>query len=40
VKDEARKSFGHVKRANQKPTLLSYDVALLSGNAAGYPDYP
>jgi hypothetical protein len=40
VKDEARRSFGHVKRANQKPTLLSYDVALLSGNAAGYADYP
>lgn len=39
VKDEAKRSFGNIKRANQKPTLLQYDVALLN-SPLGYTDYP
>lgn len=40
VKNEANRSFGAIKRANQKPTVLQYDNALLTYPSNGYPDYP
>lgn len=40
VKDEAKRSFGSIKRANQRPAVLQYDCALLSGPSSGYTDYP
>lgn len=38
VKDQAKQSFADIKRANQTPVVLSYDVALLGGNQ--YREYP
>lgn len=35
-----KQTFANIKRANQKPVLLGYDVALLSYPSTGYPDGP